>query len=73
MDTLRAIAPALACTLVMAGAVVLLDRGLAPDGISGLLAIVALAAVVALATLATVSAETVTSARNVIRSAMTRA
>lgn len=73
LDTLRAIAPALACTLAMAGAVVLLDRGLAPDGLAGLLAIVVVGAAVAAATLAAVSTETVSSARNVIRSAMTRA
>lgn len=69
----RAVAPALACTQVMAGVVVLLDRGPMPDGPGGLLAIVTIAMAVFVATLATVSGETVTSARNVVRSAMIRA
>ncbi|HYI15983.1 MAG TPA: lipopolysaccharide biosynthesis protein, partial [Thermomicrobiales bacterium] len=34
-DTLKAIAPSLACTLVMAGTVVLLDRGPAPESLGG--------------------------------------
>lgn len=72
-DMLRAIAPSLACTQVMAGAVVLLDRGLAPSGIGGLLAIIAIAAAVFVATLVSVSGETVANARSVVRSAMTRA
>lgn len=72
-DAMRAIAPALACTQVMAGTVVLLDRGLAPNGIGGLLAIVIVASLVYVATLMTVSGETIASAREVVRSAMSRA
>ncbi len=72
MAMLKAIAPSLASTQVMAGTVVLLDRGLAPEGIGGLLAIVAIAVAVYGAALATVSNETVTSARKVVRSAMAR-
>lgn len=72
-DTGRSIAPSLVCTLVMATIVVLLDRVLAPGGIGGLLMIVTIAALVYVTTLVIVSQETITSARNVVRSAMTRA
>ncbi|HEX5165028.1 MAG TPA: lipopolysaccharide biosynthesis protein [Thermomicrobiales bacterium] len=70
---LRAIAPSLLCTLAMTIVVVLLNRTMPAGGIAGLMAIVAVAVVVFIVTLATVSAETVASARNVLRSALSRA
>jgi hypothetical protein len=72
-DTLRAIWPTLAATTVMAGVAVFVDRGLAPDGLLGLLGVIIVAAAAYLATLALVSAETIRSARKVVRSAMSRA
>jgi hypothetical protein len=72
-DTLRAIWPTLVATAVMSGVAVLVDRGVAPDGLLGMLGVIIVAAAAFVATLAVVSAETIRSARKVVRSAMSKA